>query len=563
MRLANTAASLRAKLPYQLVWQGCMSSRELNGPVVRGRSTDSSLSDRAAADRKSEAETAGIVKNAFEHAKAMMLDQPFALPKLREPHSPVEPRFEMGQAAVLQSLEVEEVVDSAASDSSVSSEWYHLHLACDGKFLVQILSHAGIHRAMATLLQLFQGHSIEKSRLYCGYCPVTIQDEPAFQHRGLNLDISRNIIYPADVQRTLEGMWLNKMNKLHLHATDSQSWPLEIASMPDLASKGAYDARQIWKVTDVEAIQKFGKDRGIEVYFEIDLPGHTASVHHAFPELIVGYKQAPWNQFAKEPPAGQLKLKSDGVRDFISRLLEDLLPRVAKHSRFFHIGGDEINRKIYTLEEGLESDKTDALEPLLQKFYDLCLSKLSEHGLTPILWEEVFTRWDLKFPEATIFQSWKSQESLSRIVKGGHRALFGPCQSWYLDTGMGQWLEPDPKNPDTPVKRPFLSWCEPYKNWRTVYTYSPFQGVEEAHRHLIFGGEVHLWTEMVDSVCLDFMLWPRVAAAAEVLWSGPGPLDEGVTRRLAEMRERLVALGIRSGMVQMEWSLRNPGCSYL
>lgn len=70
---------------------------------------------------------------------------------------------------------------------------------------------------------------------------------------------------------------------------------------------------------------------------------------------------------------------------------------------------------------------------------------------------------------------------------------------------------------------------------------------------------MHLWGELTDSVCLDFMLWPRVAAAAEMLWRGKGEAGEATTKRLAEMRERLVRLGIRSEMVQMEWGLRNKG----
>lgn len=55
------------------------------------------------------------------------------------------------------------------------------------------------------------------------------------------------------------------------------------------------------------------------------------------------------------------------------------------------------------------------------------------------------------------------------------------------------------------------------------------------------------------------MLWPRAAAAAEVLWRGRGEVGEESTRRLAEMRERLIARGVRAGMVQMEWGLMNKG----
>ena len=93
-----------------------------------------------------------------------------------------------------------------------------------------------------------------------------------------------------------------------------------------------------------------------------------------------------------------------------------------------------------------------------------------------------------------------------------------------------------------------------------MYAYNPLDGIPAHQRHLILGGEVHLWGELTDSVNLDSMLWPRVAAAAEVLWTGSGRKpDEDTTRRLADMRERLVMGGVAAGPVQMEWCLRHKG----
>ena len=70
-------------------------------------------------------------------------------------------------------------------------------------------------------------------------------------------------------------------------------------------------------------------------------------------------------------------------------------------------------------------------------------------------------------------------------------------------------------------------------------------------------GEVHMWAEQTDPINFDDMVWPRASAAGEVLWSGRQDAN-GVNRtqadaspRLAEMRERMVHRGIRSGPVQM------------
>ena len=473
------------------------------------------------------------------------------------------PLEQLGDPKVIHHVTFEDTGAHGQEGEAISPERYSIHISTNGDCRIRIKSHLAASRAMATFVQLFHSDPSQESMLCCRLVPLTISDCPAFEHRGLNLDISRNTIYPDDVLRVLDGMWLNKMNRLHLHATDSQSWPLEVPSIPELARKGAYSTDQIWTVAHVQKVQRHGEQWGVEVYFEIDMPGHTASIHHSFPDLIVAYEQEPWQQYAQEPPAGQLKLDSDAVREFARRLFDDVLPRVARHSQRFHIGGDELNTKCYMLEETVQSDSKAVLRPLLQKFFDLCIAKLQEYNLEPILFEDVLLEWDMDFPKNAVFQSWKSQESLAKIVQKGHRALFGPCNYWYLDCGMGAWIDPDPKNPNTPIKGEFLDWCSPYKSWRRVYSYDPFENIQDADKHMILGGEVHLWTEMTDSVSLDFMLWPRVAAAAEVLWSGPGPLDESVTLRVARMRRRLVSLGIRSGMVQMEWSLRNPGRSSL
>ena len=54
-----------------------------------------------------------------------------------------------------------------------------------------------------------------------------------------------------------------------------------------------------------------------------------------------------------------------------------------------------------------------------------------------------------------------------------------------------------------------------------MYSYDPLEGVPAASHHKVLGGEVHVWSEAIDGVNLDSVVWPRAAAAAEVLWSGP------------------------------------------
>ena len=441
------------------------------------------------------------------------------------------------------------------------SEAYTIDVSEDGSALIKAASPLGGLHALETFAQLFFAHSSPSSASYTPYVPISIKDSPMFEHRGLNLDISRNWIPPADVMRTIEAMAANKLNRLHIHASDAQSWPIETPTLPGLATKGAYSHDQIWHVEDLEAVQLHGTNYGVQVFLEIDLPGHTTSIGNAYPHLVTA-KDVPWPEYALEPPSGQLRLNSSDVPPFIENLLNDILPRTSRHSPLFHLGGDELNTNAYLLDPTVRSSSHEVLQPLVQAFIDHVISIAAAHCLTVIMWEEMVLDWNLTLPRDVIIQTWRGSDddALGSILNQGFKTLFGSNAHWYLDCGYGSFVDPEPSNPTSPVKPPYLDYCSPYKNWRHMYAYDPLTAIPQNQRHLVLGGEVHLWGELTDSVSLDGMLWPRVAAAAEVLWSGPGKNpDESTTRRLAEMRERLVMKGVGAGVVQMEWCLRHKG----
>lgn len=440
-----------------------------------------------------------------------------------------------------------------------SHEAYRLDISADGRSIINVTDTAGAIWAMQTFSQLVFADR-DRTSVYIPTAPIHIVDFPAYSHRGINLDIARNPIYPEDAIRVLDAMAMNKMNRLHIHATDSQSWPIEVPAIPELALEGAYDLSQIWSVEDLKTVQDFGRSRGIEVFLEIDLPGHTGSISHSHPDLITAFNKHNWSDFGAEPPTGQLKLNSEKVEIFLDTLLGDLLPRINTYSGLFHLGGDEVNGNAYALDPTVNSSSPEVIQPYLQKFMDHVISLADAQGLTPIMWEEMVLQWNLTLPASTIIQSWRSSGSFPAILARGYRALFGAATHWYLDCGFGTFLDPTSPTAQSSVQPPYKDWCSPYHNWRQVYTYDPVAEIPKDQRHLIAGGEVHIWGELTDSVNLDHMLWPRAAAAAEVMWTGTGrQLSPQTTGRLAEMRDRLVKRGIRADMVQMEWCLRNEG----
>ena len=450
-------------------------------------------------------------------------------------------------------------------------ESYTLTLTEDGVATITANSSVGITRGLTTFTQLFFQHS-DGTHVYTPLAPVTIQDEPQFSHRGINLDVSRNFIPVPDIKRQIDAAAYTKMNRLHLHATDSQSWPLEIPSLPNLARRGAYRADLTYTAADFADLQRHAALQGIQLITEIDMPGHTSSIWHSAPELIAAYNQQPdWDTYAAEPPSGTLKLNSTAVDTFLDTLFTDLLPRVAPYTAYFHTGGDEVNLNAYTLDDTVKSSDAEVLQPLMQAFVSANHARVRNAGLTPVVWEEMLLTWNLTLGSDVVVQSWRSDEAVLSIVESGHKALVGNYKYWYLDCGKGQWLDFAPGDPSRDAW-PYNDYCAPFHNWRLIYSKDPYEGVPEHLRHLVIGGEAHMWGEQTDAVNLDQMVWPRAAAVAEVLWSGAKD-GEGRNRsqieaspRLSDVRERLVAKGVRAEPVRMPYcemesdGNRSPQC---
>lgn len=58
---------------------------------------------------------------------------------------------------------------------------------------------------------------------------------------------------------------------------------------------------------------------------------------------------------------------------------------------------------------------------------------------------------------------------------------------------------------------PFEDYCSPVKNWRLAYSLDPLAGIEDGKRHLVIGGEAHIWSEQTDEFNFDGVVWPRAS----------------------------------------------------
>merc|ERR1712146_437137 len=93
--------------------------------------------------------------------------------------------------------------------------------------------------------------------------PWEITDEPQFPWRGVSLDTSRSFIPVADIEKILDAMEYVKLNVLHLHLTDAQTFPVEIKSFPDLTQ--GYSEEEIYTHQNIRNLIKYAKKRGIRI----------------------------------------------------------------------------------------------------------------------------------------------------------------------------------------------------------------------------------------------------------------------------------------------------------
>lgn len=79
----------------------------------------------------------------------------------------------------------------------------------------------------------------------------------------------------ASIHRALDAMMYAKLNVLHWHITDQDSFPLFVPDLPELSQAGSLNG--VYSEADVRGIISYARTRGIRVIPEIDTPAHSES----------------------------------------------------------------------------------------------------------------------------------------------------------------------------------------------------------------------------------------------------------------------------------------------
>ena len=78
-----------------------------------------------------------------------------------------------------------------------------------------------------------------------------------------------------------------KLNVLHWHLTDSQSFSFGSMAHPELPAFGAFAPAAVYSRAEMAAVVSAARARGIRVVPELDMPAHTASWAHGQPGVVV------------------------------------------------------------------------------------------------------------------------------------------------------------------------------------------------------------------------------------------------------------------------------------
>lgn len=485
------------------------------------------------------------------------------------------------QAASIQYVEVQ-IVDGTADLQYGVDESYTMEVA-PGSNSVQIRAQTvwGVLHAFTTLQQIIisdgkGGLIIEQ--------PVRIQDAPLYPHRGIMIDTGRNFISVPKILEQVDGMALSKLNVLHWHMDDSQSWPMQMRTYPEM-TKDAYSPRQIYSHADLRRVIAYARSRGVRVIPEVDMPGHSAAGWKRVDPKIVACADSWWSNdvwqyhTAVEPTPGQLDIiypKTYEVVQNVYRELSDIF-----QDNWFHVGADELQPNCYNFSkyvtEWFEQDPSRTYNDLAQHWVNHAMPIFRSAGPNRrvMMWEDIVLSTEAAHhvPKDVVMQSWNNGlTNINTLTAKGYDVIVSSADFMYLDCGHGGFVTNDPRydvmsNPGGGVTFNYGgnggSWCAPYKTWQRIYDYDFTLNLTSTQARHVLGAEAPLWSEQVDDVTVSSGLWPRAAALGELVWSGNRDASGRkrttyFTQRLLNFREYLVANGVQATALVPKYCLQHP-----
>ena len=415
--------------------------------------------------------------------------------------------------------------------SDDNAEAYKL-IVNDKRVCISGASEAGVFYGIQTLrksLPVAQDINVNLSA-------VEIYDKPRFAYRGAMLDVARHFYTVDEVKTFIDMLALHNINRFHWHLTDDQGWRIEIKKYPKLMSvaserketvvgrwySGIYDGKPYggyYTQDELRDVIDYAAKRHITIIPEVDLPGHMQAALTAYPEL--GCTGGPYEVRTIWGVSQDVLCVGN---DFTLQFVKDVLSEVADifPSEYIHIGGDECPKvrwekcpkcqeRIKSL--GLKSDAKHTKEQRLQSYMIQEAAKyLKEKGKRIIGWTEILEGGLV--PDATLM-SWIGESGGIEAAHQHHDVIMTPNTYLYFDYYQSKKVEDEPLA------------IGGYLPIEKTYNYEPMpKELTEEEQQYIKGVQANLWTEYIPVFSqVQYMVLPRLGAAAEVQWTDPSKKD--------------------------------------
>ncbi len=441
----------------------------------------------------------------------------------------------------------------------VPSGGYRLEVGHEGISIAGV-DYSGVWNGIQTLLQLLPAEIYSRGvRPESLTLPaVTVEDWPAMEYRGVMLDVARTFVPVEQVMRLVDNISRHKINRLHWHLADDEGWRVEIKSWPRLTEIGAWRGPDtpVWAVygawdrryggfytqDEIRRVVDYAAVRGVEIIPEIDLPGHSRAAARAYPEILCGYTPSLTSGAGYDTRNVFCVAREENYA-----MLDDIIGEVAAlfPSSTLHLGGDEVETaqwrqcphcKALMAERGI----TDAAR-LQDIFMARVIDIAARHGKQAGVWNEAAAGANI--PLSTTVWGWETPAAARRVAADGYPTVVCPGEYFYFDM----------RQSPTDIGHIWAGIVTLEK----VYSFSPEAlGFSEAEAANVRGVEATFFSELLlenGPGLLDYQLFPRVCALAEVAWTPAAgrswdDFDGRLRQRGAEGApshfDRLAAMGI-------------------
>lgn len=439
-----------------------------------------------------------------------------------------------------------------------ADEGYHLVIK---KNLIEIKmkSTAAAFWAIATLKQLMgvKVLTLDQAGVKTIVLPcLEIEDHPRFAWRGVHLDVSRHFFDLAYLRTMIDRMAYYKFNKFHLHLTDDQGWRLEIKKYPELTSKGAWRKlnnqdtvcmelaktnpdyalpQKHFKMVDGEikyggfytqeemrSLIAYATNKGVEIIPEIDMPGHMMAATNLMPWLTAKGKSGLAKDFTE--PLCPCKETTYEFAENVFSEIAALFP-----SKYIHLGADEVEKSswknIPQCEELMKKEGLKTVDELQSYFVRRMEKFFNSKGKKLIGWDEILDGGVSPTATMMYWRTWMPKAPKIAAEKG-IEMIMTPGEYCYFDAQQdGGSLQ-------------------------KVYGFDPYHyNLTAAERKKVKGVQANIWTEYIPSERrLEYMVFPRLLALAEVAWNKNEENWPDFDRRLQVHTQLMEAMNINYRM---------------